>query len=248
MLFDLRGRGRRRTVQGIYLALAVLMGGGLVLFGIGGATNGGLVDALNGGAGNSNTADNRLKAAEKRVRVAPSDPTAWAEVTRLRFQAAGTGANYDSVNGTFTAKGKAALAGVKDGWEHYLALNPKVIDTNLAAVVLQAMGANGLADFQAAARAAEIVASAKPSAAIYEQLAAFSYEANLTRKGDLASAKAVSLAPAAQRNSVKQQLTQLKQQIAQQAAKQALAGAGAGGAPAPAGGAPGGGGGGSPTP
>ncbi len=29
MLFDLRSRGRRRTVQGVYLGLAILMGGGL---------------------------------------------------------------------------------------------------------------------------------------------------------------------------------------------------------------------------
>ena len=35
MLFDLRSRGRRRTVQVVYLGLAVLMGGGLVLFGVG---------------------------------------------------------------------------------------------------------------------------------------------------------------------------------------------------------------------
>src|SRR5215217_1581794 len=48
MLFDLRGRGRRRTVQVIYLSLAILMGGGLVLFGIGGATSGGLFDAISG--------------------------------------------------------------------------------------------------------------------------------------------------------------------------------------------------------
>ena len=48
MLFDLRGRGRRRTVKFVYITLAVLMGGGLVLFGIGGggATQGGLVDAI----------------------------------------------------------------------------------------------------------------------------------------------------------------------------------------------------------
>ena len=32
MLFDLRGRGRRRTVQAVYLSLALLLGGGLVLF------------------------------------------------------------------------------------------------------------------------------------------------------------------------------------------------------------------------
>ena len=33
MLFDLRGR-RRRAVQATYLTLAILMGGGLVFFGI----------------------------------------------------------------------------------------------------------------------------------------------------------------------------------------------------------------------
>ena len=42
MLFDLRGRGRRRSVQTIYVALAVLMGGGLIFFGIGGSVSGGL--------------------------------------------------------------------------------------------------------------------------------------------------------------------------------------------------------------
>ncbi len=50
MLFDLRGRGRRRTVKIVYITLALLMGGGLVLFGIGGggAMQGGLVDAITG--------------------------------------------------------------------------------------------------------------------------------------------------------------------------------------------------------
>ena len=57
MLFDLRGRGRRRTVQVIYLSLAILMGGGLVLFGIGGGTNGGLFDAIGGGSGSSANVD-----------------------------------------------------------------------------------------------------------------------------------------------------------------------------------------------
>ena len=48
MLFDLRGSGRRRVVKVVYITLAFLMGGGLVLFGIGGggALSGGLVDAI----------------------------------------------------------------------------------------------------------------------------------------------------------------------------------------------------------
>ena len=57
MLFDLRGRGRRRTVQVIYLTLAILMGGGLVLFGIGGGTNGGLFDAIGGNGGSATSTD-----------------------------------------------------------------------------------------------------------------------------------------------------------------------------------------------
>ncbi len=46
MLFDLRGSGRRRTVKIVYITLAFLMGGGLVLFGIGGDVSGGLFDAF----------------------------------------------------------------------------------------------------------------------------------------------------------------------------------------------------------
>ena len=51
MLFDLRGK-RRRLVQFTYLMLALLMGGGLVLFGIGGDVSGGLFNAFEDGGGN----------------------------------------------------------------------------------------------------------------------------------------------------------------------------------------------------
>ena len=50
MLFDLRSRGRRTTVRGVYLTLAILMGGGLILFGVGtGVGGGGLLNAFSGG-------------------------------------------------------------------------------------------------------------------------------------------------------------------------------------------------------
>ena len=48
MLFDLRGRGRHRTVQIVYTTLAVLMAAGLILFGVGSGLAGGLIDAING--------------------------------------------------------------------------------------------------------------------------------------------------------------------------------------------------------
>ena len=47
MLFDLRSRGRRRAVRVIYVGLAVLMFGGLVLFGVGAGNGlGGLLNAF----------------------------------------------------------------------------------------------------------------------------------------------------------------------------------------------------------
>ncbi|MGD0980301.1 MAG: hypothetical protein ABR946_02345, partial [Solirubrobacteraceae bacterium] len=55
MLFDLRSRGRRRTIQVVYGFLAVLIGGGLVFFGVGGgAGSTGLLSQLaNQGTGSA---------------------------------------------------------------------------------------------------------------------------------------------------------------------------------------------------
>jgi len=55
MLFDLRGSGRRRVIKVVYLTLALLLGGGLVLFGIGGDVSGGLVDAITQGPDDTGT-------------------------------------------------------------------------------------------------------------------------------------------------------------------------------------------------
>src|ERR671914_482748 len=69
MLFDLQGK-RRRVVQATYLTLAVLMGGGLVLFGIGGDVSGGLFDAFSdrqGGGGSNTLAEDRIERPDPRA-------------------------------------------------------------------------------------------------------------------------------------------------------------------------------------
>jgi len=215
MLFDLRGRGRRRTVQAIYLWLAVLMGGGLIFFGIGGATNGGLLDAFKGGGGGgggTSAFDSRLKAAEKAVARNPNDAASWAQLTQLRFDVANVPANYDQ-NGNFTSKARGQLAPVKDAWDHYLTLtsNPS---PNLAADVAAVLGPTGIGAYRDAARAEAIVATARPSIATYGQMAQDWYLGGDTRQGDLASAKAVSLAQPSQRATLQSQLSQLKTQAA----------------------------------
>src|SRR3954453_17162303 len=127
MLFDLRGRGRRRTVKIVYITLALLMGGGLVLFGIGGggAMQGGLVDAITGSSG-GDTGSERFDKAEKAALAAtaarPQDPPAWPALARARVQSAGIGDNFDPNTASYNWSGKATLSQAADAWTKYLAL------------------------------------------------------------------------------------------------------------------------------
>jgi len=210
LLFDLRGRGRRRTVQGIYLGLAVLMGGGLVLFGVGGNVSGGLLDALknNPKSGSSDVFVKRLKAAEKLATAQPQNAQAWANVVKLRFQVAGTGDSYDNTTGAFTQKGKVQLQRVDQAWNHYMDLNPKKIDTTAATYMVQAYAPGALNKADKLVRAYELVidGTPKPTFDQYRNLAIYSYVAGESRKGDLARTKALELAPKDQRSVVMQQI------------------------------------------
>jgi len=220
LLFDLRGRGRRRTVQGIYLGLAVLMGGGLVLFGVGGNVSGGLLDALknNPKSGSSDVFVKRLKAAEKLATAQPQNAQAWANVVKLRFQVAGTGDSYDNTTGAFTQKGKVQLQRVDQAWNHYMNLNPKKIDTTAATYMVQAYAPGALNNADKLVRAYELVidGTPKPTFDQYRNLAIYSYVAGESRKGDLARTKALELAPKDQRSLVKQQIDAQKTEAIKQ--------------------------------
>src|SRR5438067_5427557 len=109
MLFDLRSRGRRRTVQAVYLGLAVLMGGGLVLFGVGAGNGfGGILNAFtgNGSSGaQKQVVSQQEKTALHQTQVRPSDPQSWANLIQARWTNAGQGSNYDTASATFTSSG-----------------------------------------------------------------------------------------------------------------------------------------------
>src|SRR5215212_11654425 len=90
MLFDLKGK-RRRMVQGVYLTLAILMGAGLVAFGIGSSVNGGLSDLFSGGGGSNNadkTIQKKIDTAQKLLETNPKNTAALAEVIRGHYQLA----------------------------------------------------------------------------------------------------------------------------------------------------------------
>ena len=220
MLFDLRSRGRRRTVQGVYLLLALILGGGLVLFGVGAGNGlGGLLNAFTGnGSGNnqSSVVSAQEKTALKAVKADPNSPAAWSQLVQARWTNAGQGSNYNVATATFTASGKRELVGATQAWQRYLQLTQSP-DPNLAVLAARAYGA--LANYAGEASAWEIEAAANPTELKgYECLAVSAYAAKQTRKGDLAMAKALSLAPKAQRILLKSQIISAKTQptIAQQ--------------------------------
>jgi hypothetical protein len=214
MLFDLQGK-RRRLVQATYLILAVLMGGGLVLFGIGSGDNsGGLFDAITGKDSNNGSDVNsavgkRIKADEKALKINPKNTTALEDLIRSHYQLATDDA--DPNTGAFGTNGKKELEGAAAAWERYVVVAKKPSDS-LAGLMLQAYGDGGLKKPSEAAAAAEVVANARPSAVAYLQLTQYAAKAGQTRKAELAGQKAIDLAPKSQKKLVKQQVVAFKAQ------------------------------------
>jgi len=220
MLFDLRSRGRRRTVKVVYITLAFLMGGGLVLFGIGGggALSGGLVDAITSSNGGGGSGTERFVSAEQRATAAaranPKDAALWAAVARARFNLASAGDNINPTTSDFTDTGKTQLRAATRAWEEHvkLAKNP---DPRVASLMVQAYTA--LDEQDKATLPQEIIAEDRNSAGAYATLAQLAYLAGQTRKGDLASKKAVQLSDPDMRETIKGQLAGIKAQSTLQA-------------------------------
>jgi len=248
MLFDLRGGGRRRTIKVIYVLLAVLMGGGLVLFGIGGEVQGGLFDAFSeeqgtGAAGGQ--LEDELQRAEQATQARPRDPEAWANLVRLRVQVAGLGENFDPNTAQFTESGRGLLDQAAQAWERYRALDPDPVDPQVATLMVQAF--SGLGRLDDAVDAQEIVTEADAdNPRSYAQLAALAYQAGEDRIAGLARKRALALAEGDERDLIRSQLDAAQQQAAaqeqqrqqqrqQQQQQQGGGIPGGGGAPAPGG-------------
>jgi hypothetical protein len=214
MLFDLRGRHRRRAVKVLYVGLALLIGGGLILFGVGAGTGGGgLLNAAteNGGSGGGTSFSSQIKKYEKAVQKNSKNVVAWEKLTLAELHESGGEAFTNATTGAPTVKGKELFAKASRSWESYLAQNPPKANTELAKLMLRVYGAEGLNEPASAVQVLQLVVAAEPnSAAYYAQLAEYAYKAKNTRVGDLASEKAVSLAPSTERGRIKQELEAVK--------------------------------------
>lgn len=210
MLFDLQGK-RRRVVQATYLMLAVLMGGGLVLFGIGGDVSGGLFDAFsdqNGGGGGNGLVEKRIERNEKKVAALPQDSEAARKaLVRDYYQLA---VAQTGQNAGFPDDAKDELRKAAANWKAYLASEPAKPDASLANVAVQIFDPLALNKPKEAEEAARVIAETRNNASGYLALVQFAALAGDTRTADLAAQKAVDLAPKDQRKDVKAQAEQLK--------------------------------------
>lgn len=215
MLFDLRGR-RRRAVQATYLMLAVLMGGGLVLFGIGGDVSGGLVDAFKGGGGGSNgdsVLRDRAERQEERLAKEPQNQAVLQNLIRDYYSLA-TGQRESGTVG-FPADARDELQKVATYWQRYAAAVDEP-SADSATYALQVYDVGALDRPKEAQKAAAIVAQSANDVASYLRLVAYAARAGDTRTADLAARKAVDLAPKDQRKQVEKQAKALKKPPQQQ--------------------------------
>ncbi|HEY7967933.1 MAG TPA: hypothetical protein VID68_12990 [Solirubrobacteraceae bacterium] len=217
MLFDLRSPGRRRMVKTVYVFLALLIGVGLIGFGVGtGGNFGGLFSAAANGGGASGTgnvtAQRALAKAERAAAKSPNSAAAWASAGEAAYNVATLPLNYVSTSG-FTVAGHKALDKMKVAWTHYLALLPKQPNLTFAEEVAAASASppGGVGDYSTAESAQEIIVQLQPSSYIqYEYLAIYAYYAKDVHNGDLAAAQAVALAPKGQRTQVRSTLTSIR--------------------------------------
>lgn len=211
MLFDLRGR-RRRVVQVVYLMLALLLGGGLVLFGIGGDVSGGLVDAFKGGGGGSSgdsALEDRIDSQEERLATNPQNTAVLQNLIRDYYSLA-TGQRESGTVG-FPEDAKDDLRKSGAYWQRYVKATDGDPSPDAARYALQVYDVAALNRPKDAQKAAAIIAEDSNDVASYLRLVSYAALAGDTRTADLAAKKAVDLAPKGQRKEVEKQAEALQQ-------------------------------------
>jgi len=189
--------------------LALLMGGGLVLFGVGGSVSGGLLDAFKGGGGPSadSAFKDQINKREERLQQNPQNEVILANLVRDYYSLASSQRPEGSVG--FPADAKDDLQKAGSYWQRYskLAANPSPA---VAGYAIQIYDVNGLNRPKQAQQAAQSLAKDSNDTPSYLRLVSYAARAGDTRTADLAGQKAVDLAPKGQKKLIEKQIEALK--------------------------------------
>ena len=201
MLFELGGK-RKRLIQVIYVLLAGLMFIALVGFGIGGATSGGIFDALGIGGGSSGSDpqySQQIDSANEALQQDPKDEKALLKLARYNFLEGQAALETDDQGRQSLSQDSVdSYRAAADAWERYLKTDPKQPDDNVAGLMLKVFATSAgtdpaelESDVNGAYESAKIVADARPSLGSYTELATWAYLSGNTEAGDAAKQKAL---------------------------------------------------------
>lgn len=215
MLFDLQGP-RKTLVKVVYLGLAILLAGGLILFGIGSNVNGGLADVFGNKSSESQAKDNVKKYAEQ-VQKNPKNEEALASLIAARYTLAADPANYNKDKNTFSKEGTNQLNLLKDNWKTYLELTDN--KPTLATANYAVSAALGLNDAKAASAAQQILVKHQPTATNYLALMLYASYAGESLIASGAEVRAREVATKDEKKEVEAQIKEIQSQLKDRSAE-----------------------------
>lgn len=227
MLFDIRGR-RKRFIQVIYVFLALLLGGSLVFFGIGGDAPGGLGDAL-GISENSSGGDpgfeEEIENANETLATDPDNPQALLALARYSYLNGQQKIEVDDEGQqSLSEETLSDFATSVDAWERYLDARKGPIDDSVATLVFRAYSTVAFTStnpatvqrrLEGAQRTAEVVAEERPGPNSYLELAASAYMAGDEKTAEQAADQALNEVDASSRSQLQSQLDAVEKQAKQ---------------------------------
>lgn len=232
MLFDTSSPGRKRGVQVIFSALAILMAGGLILFGIGSNQ---AFNPFTEGSGSSASSEYRKQAeqAQEALEVNAKDEAAALKLARANAQIASVDAIDPTTGQIVEDGGQELIDEAIRSWQAYLKLGPAKPDPGVALQYSNFFAQPTVAQYDQAARAIEAaLVTRKPTSGLYAQLAIFHLVAGDTEKYSTARSRALELAENAdRRDQIREYLDEIKADVDKQqkaAAEQAAEAGGEG--------------------
>ncbi|HEX2359116.1 MAG TPA: hypothetical protein VHH72_04810 [Solirubrobacterales bacterium] len=239
MLFDLQSGKRRRVVQVVFGALAVIFAVSFVFFGVG--SEAGFNPFSDGGGGGGDAAEafeDDISAQEDRLATNPSDTAALAELVTLYYQSGTNQLDVDPSTGTasLTPEAEEELQKGADAWDRYLEASKQDADSSTALLAVQTFttlgqlqlrrasgeaGEGALADADDAlanfkdAGEAQLVVAAKGDPIELAQAAEYFYFGGDVAAGDQAAQEALAQTTGKEREQLQQRIDLTKQQTAQ---------------------------------
>jgi hypothetical protein len=179
--------------------------------------SGGLLDAFKGGGGGGSgneVIEKRVDRLERRVAANPGNTAALQELVRDYYGLATT--QQESSTTTFPDEAKDELRKAASAYQRYVSKARDKPSSATATYALRVYDVGALNRPKEAQKAASIIAEAENDASSYLQLVGYASLAGDKRTADLATQKAVDLAPKDQKKAVKQQAEQFKKSSQQQ--------------------------------